>query len=255
VERDFSRRYEVLDEWHWWFRGRRRVLEAVLDRELPRGVARSILSVGCGPIRRVEWLRRYAGDGHITGLDAEQEHASALPARTSFVLGSGEALPFADGTIDLVVAADVLEHIRDDRAAMAEIVRVLRPGGLIVITVPALPSLWGGQDIVSHHFRRYTKRTLRELLQAGRLPGARVQYFNTFLFPAVAATRWLRRASGRVEETRSDFDGSAPGLTNELLAGVFGAERALVNWCSMPIGVSLLAVARKDGGPAPARQY
>jgi len=245
VERDFSRRYESLDEWHWWFRGRRRVLEAVLDRELGRGVSRRVLSVGCGPIRRVEWLRAYAGDGHITGLDAEQEHASQLPAHTSFVLGSGAALPFAGSSVDLIVAADVLEHIRDDGAAMAEIVRVLRPGGLIVITVPALPSLWGGQDVVSHHFRRYTRRTLGDLLRAGRLPDARVQYFNTLLFPAVAATRWLRRAAGRHLVARSDFDGSAPGVGNEVLAGVFGAERLFVNRMPMPIGVSLLAVARK----------
>ncbi len=176
MERDFSRRYETLDEWHWWFRGRRRVLEAVLDRELRHGVAREVVSVGCGPVRRLEWLRPYAGEGRITGLDAEQEHAAPVcPPGTAFVLGSAEILPFATGTIDLLVAADVLEHLRHDHAAMAEIVRVIRPGGLIVITVPALPSLWGAQDIVSHHFRRYTKRSLRELLRAGQLPEARVQ--------------------------------------------------------------------------------
>lgn len=246
MERDFSRRYETLDEWHWWFRGRRRVLEAVLDRELRHGVAREVVSVGCGPVRRLEWLRPYAGEGRITGLDAEQEHAAPIcPPGTAFVLGSAEILPFATGTIDLLVAADVLEHLRHDHAAMAEIVRVIRPGGLIVITVPALPSLWGAQDIVSHHFRRYTKRSLRELLRSGQLPDARVQYFNTLLFPPIAATRWLRRATGRIEAARSDFEDNAPGLANELLAGVFGAERELVNRFPMPIGVSLLAVARK----------
>ena len=98
----------------------------------------------------------------------------------------------------------------------------------------------------SHHFRRYTKRSLRELLRAGQLPEARVRkYFNTLLFPPIAATRWLRRATGRVEAARSDFEDNAPGLANELLAGVFGAERELINRLPMPIGVSLLAVARK----------
>jgi ubiquinone/menaquinone biosynthesis C-methylase UbiE len=243
MEQDFIRRYGDLDEWHWWFRGRRRILETILDRELGRGVPRTVVSVGCGPVRRLGWLRPYAGGGHITGLDFELENGAGRLPGTSFVRGSAETLPFADATVDLLIAADVLEHLRHDGMAVAEIVRVMRRGGLVVITVPALPSLWGSQDVVSHHYRRYTKGTLRELL-APALPQARLQYFNTLLFPPVAATRWLRRVLGSSDRVRSDFDGAAPGFANEALATVFAAERVLVTRVPLPIGVSLLAIAR-----------
>src|SRR6185369_10644850 len=109
---------------------------------------------------------------------------------------------------------------------------------------PALPSLWGAQDTVSEHRRRYTRRSLRRLFAQVAPSGYRIRYFNTLLFPAVGAVRWSRRVLGGAGRARSDFDDNRPGLVNELLARVFGLERHLINRAAVPVGVSLMATYR-----------
>jgi hypothetical protein len=113
-----------------------------------------------------------------------------------------------------------------------------------MITVPALPSLWGGQDVVSNHRRRYTKQTLLRAFRQADLPQPRVHYFNALLFPPIAAVRWSRRAIGLGLRSRSDFDDSRPGFANEILACLFALERHWIGRVPMPIGVSLLATTR-----------
>jgi hypothetical protein len=104
--------------------------------------------------------------------------------------------------------------------------------------------LWGGQDVVSHHRRRYTKRTLCRVFDHAGLPLPRVTYFNTFLLPPIAAIRWTRRALGLAERVRSDFEDNQPGLVNEILASIFSAEALLIQRLSFPLGSSLLATLR-----------
>jgi SAM-dependent methyltransferase len=241
----FAKRYRDLEEWHWWFRGRQRILATVLRRELPSGASRAVASLGCGPAEGLAWLEPFAGQaGRIVGMDFERVHAPPTGASCSYVIGSCEAVPFTSTRFDLVLMLDVLEHLDNDTAGLSEAVRVLKPGGLILVTVPALPSLWGGQDVVSQHRRRYTRRTLAELFARAGLAGARFSYFNSLLFPLVAAVRWGRSAAGLANRPRSDFDDSKPGLANEILATVFGAERRLIGRVPMPVGVSLLGSAR-----------
>jgi SAM-dependent methyltransferase len=144
------------------------------------------------------------------------------------------------------LALDVLEHIDDDAAALAEIGRLLRSGGLLIVSVPALPILWGAQDEINHHRRRYTRGSLREAFARARLPLPRVTYFNMFLFPVIAAVRWGRRAAGLADRMRTDFDDNRPGLANDLLAAVFASERHLMRRVALPVGVSLLATARVE---------
>lgn len=251
---DYAQLYGDLQGWHWWFRGRQRVLEAVLRHELNGGGrGRRILSVGCGPATGLKWLVPFAGaGGTVVGLDLAHVHARELPEQVGFVVGSLTEAPFADGAFDVVLALDVLEHLEDDARGLSEAARLVRPGGLLLITVPALPSLWGGQDVVSHHLRRYTKGTLARLFRRVGLEGFRVQYFNTLLFPLAAAVRWTRRAAGQGHRARSDFEGQRPGLVNEALERVFGFESRLINRAPMPVGVSLVATYRPPaaGGPA-----
>jgi SAM-dependent methyltransferase len=155
----------------------------------------------------------------------------------------GARLPFADGAFDLVTALDVIEHIDDDVAALGELRRVLRPGGRLLVAVPAFTFLWGRQDEVSHHRRRYTRATLaRALAQAG-FAVVRESYFNTLLFPPIAAVRLGRRLLRRPGRRQSDFE-LGPARLNGLLGAVFGAEAALVARTDLPFGVSLLALAR-----------
>jgi hypothetical protein len=121
----------------------------------------------------------------------------------------------------------------------------VKPGGTLLITVPALPSLWGGQDVVSEHRRRYTKRTLSRLFDDAGLSGYRIGYFNSLLFPVAASMRLTRRAVGLGNRARSDFEDNKPGVVNDMLAGVFGLERLLVKHAMFPIGLSLIGTYKQ----------
>src|SRR5262249_61416297 len=164
VKRQFVEQYSHLEQWHWWFRGRQRILEAVLCRELAGRRSLFIVSLGCGPAEGLTWLKPLAGPhGRVVGLDADPLYARCSEPSLEYVIGRCEAVPFATGSFDLVLALDVLEHLDNDVSGLREAARLLKADGLLLVTVPAWPSLWGGQDIVSHHRRRYTKRTLREV--------------------------------------------------------------------------------------------
>jgi len=241
---EYAARYGSIERWHWWFRGRQRIIADILERS-PAPAARTVCAVGCGPAEGLQWLRPFAGaGGQVIGLDADPVHARATPAGIAYVIGRVEAAPLAAGVSDLVIAMDVLEHVPDDAAALREISRVLKPGGLLLVTVPALPSLWGAQDAVNQHLRRYTRGTLGAAFARAGLPPPRMTYFNTLLFPAIAAVRWTRRALGLADRLRTDFDDNRPGLVNDFLEGLFASERHLIRRAALPIGVSLLATLR-----------
>jgi SAM-dependent methyltransferase len=241
----FAHRYAELERWHWWFRGRRRILETVLLRELGGRTPLAIASLGCGPAEGLAWLVPLVGPGGLViGVDAEASHATALPRGVRAVVARIEAVPLRSASLDAVLALDVFEHIQDDAAGLREAARLLRPGGRLIVTVPALQSLWGNQDEVSHHLRRYRKATLGSAFARAGLPRPHITYFNSLLFPAIAGVRWLRQSLGAGDPSRSDFEDTAPGVANDVLAAVFAAERHLVSRVPLPIGVSLLAVLR-----------
>ena len=245
MQHDYAERYGDLQQWHWWFRGRQCIVGSVLRREFPQNGPLTIVSVGCGPAAGLQGLDSIAGKrGQVVGLDAEISHAGQLRPGFHYVVGSADCVPLKESTFDIVLAMDVLEHLDRDVEGLRQAAALAKPGGLILVTVPALPSLWGGQDVVSHHRRRYTKTTLRALFASAGLPRPTVTYFNTFLFPPIAALRWLRAAAGLRNRARTDFEDSRPNLLNEVLARVFAAERHLVRRITMPIGVSLLATVR-----------
>jgi SAM-dependent methyltransferase len=235
MKREFAEQYGNLEQWHWWFRGRQRILDQVLRRELDGLVSPRVASVGCGPAEGLAWL---------IGLDLDSTHARNLGPRMKYVVGLLEAVPLASRSFDAVLALDVLEHLDNDAAGLQEAARLVKPAGLLLVTVPAFPSLWGGQDEVSHHRRRYTKHSLCQAFARAQLPSPEVTYFNALLLAPIAMIRWMHRLQGRAHQSRSDFDGSRPGLANEILAGVFGAERHLVGRVPIPAGVSLLATVR-----------
>jgi len=250
VERDFAARYGDLTAWHWWFRARARILSTVLARELgPATAPRLVASLGSGPPSGLSWIVPHAGEGGlVVGVDADptgalRSESPRAPAHTAFAFAAAERPALREHAFDAVLCLDVIEHLDDDAGALAAAARLVKPGGLLLVTVPAGPSLWGQQDVVTGHKRRYTRRSLAGAFARASLARPRLAPFNTILFPPIAAMRWTRRVIGG-GDPQSDFDENRPGLVNDLLAAVFASERHVVGRVPLPFGVSLLACLR-----------
>jgi SAM-dependent methyltransferase len=226
---------------HWWFRGRRRVLVDLLRQSTGRksGIPR-ILDFGCGTGGNTTV---YASLGSVIGIEPDASAVRLAQARGGalYCRGTGTRLPFRGGAFDAVVASDVLEHIEDDRAALAETARVLRPGGVLVISVPAHQWLFSEHDAALHHFRRYSKTALREVLERSGFKARRLSYWNAALFPAISLSRLMRRDRSE-RQARSDLR-LPPWIVNEALAMLLAAEAEILRHVSLPWGVSLVGVA------------
>jgi SAM-dependent methyltransferase len=245
MREDFYPYYFRIEDRHWWFVGRRRIILSLLDAAI--GAAgqegRRVLDVGCGTGTMLSYLERY---GEPSGVEADVQAIELCRSRgiTGVQLADPPPLPFEDGRFDLVTALDVLEHVDDDERLLVEMRRVLRPGGVALVTVPAFPALWGTQDVISHHKRRYRARELRERVLAAGLEPARTTYFNTLLFPPIAALRLVRRLRPAPAGSRSDFELTREGRINDILAAAFGFEARLLSVLDLPFGVSLACLAR-----------
>jgi SAM-dependent methyltransferase len=244
MDESFYPAYYQLEGRHWWFLGRRRLFLRLLEQRFPPDARPiDVLDFGCGTGAFLEHLDRF---GTVSAVDADPSAVAFCHTRGRSevtLVPPGAPLPFRDGAFDLVTTLDVIEHVDDDVAALAELRRVLRPGGRLLVAVPAFMFLWGKQDEVSHHRRRYTAPTLRRALADAGFGVDRMSYFNMILFPPIAAVRLGRRLLRRPGSAQSDFD-LGPAALNRAFGAVFGAEADLVARRDLPFGVSLLAVAR-----------
>jgi SAM-dependent methyltransferase len=230
-----------VEERHWWYRGRRAVIDAVLNG-LQLAPGARILDAGCGSGRNmVELARR----GTVTGIELASQSLEVARARGAGAVLPGsldERLPFDDGAFDLAVALDVLEHLADDGAALAELARVVAPGGRVLVTVPQYGWLWGEHDVLAHHHRRYSRSVLVDRAAAAGLRPERVTAFNTLLLAPIAATRYVQRLRRR-DEPASDLGRTPGGAVNTMLESLLTAEAALIaRGRDLPVGVSLLVV-------------
>lgn len=225
---------------HWWFRGRKRILFSLLDRHhLNREGA--VLDLGCGVGNHLQALSRY---GTVHGADPSQRALAFCRQRFEGPLSEvwlPDTFPYADETFDLVVMFDVLEHIRDDAESLQRIIRSLKPGGTLALTVPALMWLWSYHDEEHHHFRRYHRRPLRHLLEASGFEVVKISHMNAILLPLMGAVRLLLRP--RTWSARDLAGGTR--FPARLLEHVFAFERHLLRWFNLPLGGSLVAVCRR----------
>ena len=240
MDRAVYDRMAAIDAEHWWFRGRRRIIDALIRRRVKPDRPLRILEVGCGTGSNIPLLQRY---GPVEAVEPDAE-TRALAARRTGVAVRGGFLPdevdLPDAAFDLIVLFDVLEHIPDDLGTLKALRSKLAPGGSVLLTVPAMPWLWSAHDVAHHHRRRYTAAALRE--QAERA-GYRIDYlghFNTILLPLIIAARLVGRLTGR----GGGDDAVPPPLINRWLEHIFGAEAAFVGRLSLPAGVSLACVLR-----------
>jgi SAM-dependent methyltransferase len=239
----YSIMYEV-EETHWWFVGRRRIIASFVEnicREVEDHTPR-ILDVGCGTGANLELLGKY---GEASGVDVSQDALTFCRARGLENVRHGEAekLPFEDGSFDLVTGLDVVEHLDDDVAGLREMWRVLKPGGRALLFVPAFMFLWGVQDDVSHHRRRYTLPGLRKVVREAGFEVERATYANITFFAPILLGRAVMKVTGLRPASENNINVSA---LNGVLGRVLGAESSFLRRMNFPFGVSALCVARKN---------
>ena len=228
---------------HWWFAGRRRIIESFLERickqlqtDRPR-----ILDVGCGTGANLEMLSQF---GEAEGVDVSPDALAFCRQRGLQNVHQGEAehLPYEDGSFDLVTGLDVVEHLDDDIAGLSEMRRVLRPGGYAFLFVPAFMFLWGVQDDISHHRRRYTLKSLQRAVRAAGFEIERATYANITFFAPILLGRLLMRAIGLRPSSENNI---TIGALNGILGRILGAESSILRHMSLPLGVSAICVARR----------
>lgn len=242
MEREYELQTHRAEDRHWWYRGRRRVLRRVIDGlQLPAGG--EVLDAGCGSGRNMVELARY---GEVTGVEVSPPSVALAREREvgEVIECSVMDMPFSDGQFKLATSLDVIEHLEDDVGALRELRRVVAPGGCLVVTVPAYQWLWSGHDVLNHHHRRYSVKTLLAAAREAGWECARCTHFNSLLLPVAITLRALDRLTPRATESSLDL-WVPPAPLNWLLERPLHFEAwVTAHGGRIPAGLSLLAVLR-----------
>jgi SAM-dependent methyltransferase len=242
MDRDYELQTHRAEDRHWWYRGRRSVLERVIERLRLPARAR-ILDAGCGSGRNMVELARH---GTVTGIELSGTSVALARARScgEVIEGSVLEMPFEAASFDLAVSLDVIEHLEDDLSALRELRRVVAPGGALLVTVPAYQWLWSGHDEINHHHRRYTRRSLQHVAEQAGWETVRTTYFNSLLLPVAIVLRVLERFSTKPTESSLDL-WVPPAPINWLLERPLAFEAAVIDRGGrIPAGLSLLTLFR-----------
>lgn len=246
MERSFYKNYFKIEKEHWLMVVRRKIVLDNLHTSVNKKLEETkVLDFGCGSGIFVDELAKQGYDAHGLDISDEAIKFGALQGIKNLGTISGHKIDFPDNTFDAVCTLDVLEHLEDESWALSEMKRVLKPNGVIVIMVPAFMFLWGVQDEVAHHYRRYTRSNLlAKIKKTTSLSIIKSSYFNTFLFLPIAFVRVISRVFG-IKGRESDFDINSPFM-NRLFFKIFDTERSLLKKINFPVGVSVLTVLRKE---------
>ena len=233
---EYDRMFSLEDE-YWWFVGRRNLALRLLGTPS----SKAVLDLGCGTGAVLSELRRSLSP---VGVDMSQQALAYCRQRGAdqVLLARGEHLPLCSSSFSATVALDIFEHIDEDVLALKECFRVLEPGGVLILSVPALRGLWGPHDEALMHFRRYTAREVRKKLENAGFEIHRLSYSVFFLFPIVAIIRFFeKRRKGPAKASLP----ALPGWANRSLIWLQNCEAAIIQRCPLPWGSSVIAVARK----------
>lgn len=237
---EYERMYRLEDS-YWWFVGRHELALGFMREAFPSRSDLTVLDIGCGTGAMSKKLTPW---GRVVSADYSSLALSYSRRRGLDRLCVSDAmrLPFQSATFDVVFALDVLEHVKDDEAALCEIQRVVKPGGLVMATVPAYQSLWSSHDVALMHYRRYVAHQVAERVTRAHLRVRRLSYAMTLLFPIVwVFRRLLDRRRGEPKASLVNV----PGFANSLLIHLLGIENALIRHVRLPFGVTVFCMAER----------
>lgn len=245
MNRNFYKNYFEIEKNHWLMRVRRSIVEdnlqslSVQNKSQPK-----ILDFGCGSGIFVGELQEKGYDASGIDISSEAVKFGELKGIKNLKVQDSHKIDYPDSFFDVVLSLDVLEHLEDESWAVKEVNRVLRSGGKFIVMVPAYMFLWGVQDEVAHHYRRYTLGKLKDVvMKNGNFQIKKSSYFNTFLFLPIALVRIVSRIFN-LKKRQSDFDINNP-LLDKLFFAIFNFERKLLKSFKFPFGVSILLVLEK----------
>ena len=241
MEEQLYRTFYEVEQKHWWFVARQRIVEDLIRRRIGLAPGSSVLDVGCGTGAILAMLsKQFEAYGTDTSpLAIELCGKRGLKNAFQCTL---ESFPRPDLRFNLITLLDVIEHIDDDLAVLQQAHGYLKSGGSVLVTVPAYQWLWSRHDDLNHHKRRYTKAGLAEVLDRAGLKPILLSYYNTLLFPAALVGRIVQKASGSANDTTLAIP---PTLLNTLLTSVFSFERHLLDRTPLPFGLSIVALGTK----------
>jgi SAM-dependent methyltransferase len=252
MDQHYFKEYYHLERVNWWFTVRRKILRNRIHHILqaPKGI--QSLNIGAATGTTSDMLTEF---GEVMSVEYDQTCCAFTQTflSTPIIQGSITELPFKNDQYDLVCAFDVIEHVEDDAKAIAEMMRVCKPGGYLAITVPAYAFLWGEHDVINQHHRRYTKTILGQLLKAQKGKIVYHTYFNSLLFLPIAAFRLMANLIQAIKGPKQSAPSSdhaifgTEGFFNNLLAGIFSIDYYLLKWgVRFPAGVSYMVFFKKD---------
>ncbi len=244
MEKDFYLQYASVEDKHWWFVARRQILQKVICRlSLPTNA--QILEAGCGTGGNLQMLSRY---GKVSAMELDQIACELANQRQVTQVKRGslpDNIPF-NSQYDLILILDVIEHLDNDLSALEALYYKLKPGGYLLVTVPAYMFLWSEHDEINHHKRRYRLKSLKKVVKQAGYELNYGSYFNTVLFPLVAIVRILAKLLPKQNTNQLSSDLVVPSKpVNQILKWLFASERYFMNRLSLPFGVSVLLLAQK----------
>src|SRR3989344_5090173 len=243
MEKSYYKNYFVLEKTHWLFRIRKKIFISFIQKYSSAGS--KLFDFGCGSGYLIGELQGLGYNAHGADFEKEAIDYGFDHSVRNLKLAIGDKIDYLDGTFDLVTTFDVLEHLENERPTVAELVRVLKPGGKIIVTVPAYEWLWGVQDDVSRHFRRYTEKSLIKVFKNfPELTIIRKTYFNTFLFPLIVVVRLISRWFN-IKGRQSDFEINNPFL-DAIFYSIFNLEFYFLKLINFPFGVSIILILEKN---------
>jgi 2-polyprenyl-3-methyl-5-hydroxy-6-metoxy-1,4-benzoquinol methylase len=249
MEANVYQQFLELERDHWWFRGRRKVYLDILAEQLGDANSGVALDLGCGLGGFLPPLKALGFEVFAADMDFDSLGYCLERGFTASVQIDSYRLPYADNSFDVITMFDVVEHIEDDHTAMKEVARILKPGGRVIISVPAYQFLYANNDRAAQHYRRYSRAAVAELFESSGLLVRRNSHANVLLFPLILPLVLLSKMiesvfMKKVESDHTNLSWPMPAFLHTILYRIFAAELLVSRQCDIPVGHSIAAIAQ-----------